>query len=100
VYEGESECYSMRDRDEGSYGDARNTQYFIALVAMVTAARFRNRAIIGGRVRSGLASLAMAATVVIAACDTPRPVTAPVRAARQQHDRRWGQRRWQSDVVA
>jgi hypothetical protein len=98
VYEGESECYSMRDRDEGSYGDARNTQYFIALVAMVTAARFRNRAIIGGRVRSGLASLAMAATVVIAACDTTRPVTATDRAALQQHEQQWAQRSFHSYV--
>ena len=48
--------------------------------------------------RSRLASLAMAATVVIAACDTTRPVTATDRAALQQHEQQWAQRSFHSYV--
>ena len=48
--------------------------------------------------RSRLASLTLAATVVIAACDTTRPVTATDRAALQQHEQQWAQRSFHSYV--
>jgi hypothetical protein len=48
--------------------------------------------------RSYLVSLVVAATVVAAACDTTRPVTATDRAALQQHEALWAQRSFHSYV--
>jgi hypothetical protein len=86
------------NRDERSYGNTGNTQYFIALVAIVPVASFGNRAIVGGRMRSRLVSLAVALTVAAAACDTTRAVTATDRAALQQHEAQWAQRSFHSYV--
>jgi hypothetical protein len=91
-----------RDRNERSYGNTGNTQYFIALVTIVPAASFRNRALpratTGGRMRSVLVSLLLATTVAAAACDTTRAVTATDRAALQQHEAQWAQRSFHSYV--
>jgi len=48
--------------------------------------------------RPALVSLIVAATVVVAACDTTRAVTATDRAALQQHEQQWGQRSFHSYV--
>ncbi|HLB09674.1 MAG TPA: DUF6174 domain-containing protein [Gemmatimonadaceae bacterium] len=48
--------------------------------------------------RSYLVSLVVAATVVAAACDSTRPVTAADRAALQQHEDQWAGRNFHSYV--
>jgi hypothetical protein len=102
VYVRDVAASAPRNRNERSYGNAGNTQYFIALVTIVTVASFRNRAspraTTGGRMRSLLVSLLLAATVVAAACDTTRAVTATDRAALQQHEQQWAQRSFHSYI--
>ena len=48
--------------------------------------------------RSRFVSLAVMVTVVLAACDTTRAVTATDRAALQQHEQQWAQRSFHSYV--
>ena len=48
--------------------------------------------------RPALVSLLVAATVIVAACDTTRAVTATDRAALQQHEAQWAQRSFHSYV--
>jgi hypothetical protein len=48
--------------------------------------------------RPALVSLIVAATIIVAACDTTRAVTATDRAALQQHEQQWAQRSFHSYV--